>query len=91
MSSTSLRSALSYRVNLCDSSRQSTSEPPESVLQGMPSRPASEPSLESIIQEIHIFENQIHHGVYNTSRPLYDRESPMISDMNFEINGIYSR
>lgn len=74
-------SNLPYRVDLPESSRHSMSEPIEFVNQGMSSWPPSQSSLETLIQGIHISENQIFHGVYATRRP----KSPTASDMNFEI------
>ena len=78
-------SNLPYRVDLPESFRPAMSEPIESVNQGMPFRPPSQPSLdplpETLIHGIRISENQILHGVYGTRR----LESPTISDMNFEL------
>ena len=85
MSSTSFRTAPSYRVDLPESSRQSTSEPLELVLQGMSSRPPSDTTPDNttdlVVQGVQFSKNQIPHGVYESRRPY----SPTASDMNLEV------
>ena len=98
MSTTSLRSGPSfrenYRVDFPESSRHSTAEPVEAVLQGLSSRPPSNPDqnpnpMDPEIQGLRFSSNRIPHDIYEPREPRTSSSkgpySPTASDMNFEV------
>ena len=79
-----------YRVDLPESSRHSSVEPIEAVIQGMSSKPPSNPDhidpVDPIVQGLQFSPNKIPHGIYeprtSSSKGPY---SPTASYMNFEV------